>query len=115
MPGGRIVVVEHAWDWLDEPTARWYFRQRRTTNTPTAQRARFRPASRNGGQTTLTYTATRRCAESSTSASPSATLPGRPHLYGELGEEFEQEERRRIEAGAIKATGFIYVGEWGSG
>jgi hypothetical protein len=36
-------------------------------------------------------------------------------LYGELGEAFEQEERRSIEAGAIKATAFIYVGERGSG
>jgi hypothetical protein len=32
-------------------------------------------------------------------------------MYGELGDAFEREERRLIEAGTIQATGFVYVGE----
>jgi hypothetical protein len=31
-PGGRVIVNEHAWDRLDEPTARWYLEQRAATD-----------------------------------------------------------------------------------
>jgi hypothetical protein len=34
-----------------------------------------------------------------------------PSLYSELGHTLEQEERMLIDAGAIQATGFVYVGE----
>jgi hypothetical protein len=34
-----------------------------------------------------------------------------PYLYGELAGVEEQEERALIEAGAIRAMGFRYVGE----
>ena len=34
-----------------------------------------------------------------------------PYLYGELGDAVEEEERALIDAGAIQATGFLYVGE----
>ena len=36
-----------------------------------------------------------------------------PNLYSELGQTLEDEERTLIEAGAIQATGFIYVGVCG--
>jgi hypothetical protein len=38
-----------------------------------------------------------------------------PNLYSELGQALEQEERTLIEAGAIQATGFVYVGVCGPG
>jgi hypothetical protein len=31
-PGGRLIVSEHAWHRLDEPTARWYLEQRAATD-----------------------------------------------------------------------------------
>jgi hypothetical protein len=38
-----------------------------------------------------------------------------PNLHHELGHTLEHEERTLIEAGAIQATGFVYVGTRRSG
>jgi SAM-dependent methyltransferase len=112
VPGGRIVVVEHAWDRLDEPTARWYFEQLRATHSHGAPGSL--PACREKWQADHAdlhgYAELRRELDERFTERHFAWTP---YLYGELGQAFEQEERRLIEAGAINATGFIYVGERG--
>jgi SAM-dependent methyltransferase len=110
MPGGRLIVVEHAWERLDEPTARWCLEQRRATHAhsaPGSLQACFEKwqadhAGLHG------YAALRRELDERFTERHFAWTP---YLYGELGQALEQEERRLIEAGAIKATGFIFVGE----
>jgi SAM-dependent methyltransferase len=112
VPGGRIVVVEHAWDRLDEPTARWYFEQLRATHSHGAPGSL--PARREKWQADHAdlhgYAELRRELDERFTERHFAWTP---YLYCELGQAFEQEERRLIEAGAINATGFIYVGERG--
>jgi SAM-dependent methyltransferase len=114
VPGGRIVVVEHAWERLDEPTARWYFEQRRATHAhgaPDSLQACLGKWQAHHadlhGYAALREELDERFAE--------RYFAWTPYLYGELGQALEQEERRLIEAGAIKPTGFIYVGERDSG
>jgi SAM-dependent methyltransferase len=111
VPRGQVVVVEHAWERLDEPTARWYFEQLRAAAHPHAapgspqaclERWQADHADLHG------YAALRRELDERFTERHFAWTP---YLYGELGEEVEQEERRLIEAGAIQATGFVYVGE----
>jgi SAM-dependent methyltransferase len=112
VPGGRLIVVEHACDRLDEPTARWYLEQRRATDAvgaPSSLQACLEKweadhAGLHG------YAALRRELDERFTERHFAWTP---YLYGELGRALEQEERTLIEAGAIKATGFIYVGERG--
>jgi SAM-dependent methyltransferase len=114
VPGGRIVVVEHAWDRLDDPTARWYFEQRRATHAhgaPGSLQACLEKWQADHADL-HNYAALRGELDERFTERHFAWTP---YLYCELGEAFEQEERRLIEAGAIKPTGFIYVGERGSG
>ena len=42
-PGGRLIVHEHAWERMDEPTARWYLEHRATID-PAAARSGAGPA-----------------------------------------------------------------------
>ena len=71
-PGGRLIVHEHAWQRLDDRTARWYL-ERRTAQAP-ARRQRLRAASRNGtGGARLT------CDQSST-GSPAARHARKPPI-----------------------------------
>lgn len=112
VPGGRLVVVEHAWERLDEPTARWYLEKRRAVRTGAPSSLHACHETWKADHAGLhAYAALRRELDERFTERHFA---GTPYLYGELGEAFEQEERRLIEAGAIKATGFIYVGERGS-
>jgi SAM-dependent methyltransferase len=111
---GRLVVIEHAWDRLDEPTAGWYFEQRRATHAhgaPGSLQACLEMWEADHADL-HSYAALRRELDERFTERHFAWTP---YLYGELGQALEQEERRLIEAGAIKATGFIYVGERGSG
>jgi SAM-dependent methyltransferase len=108
-PEGRLVVHEHAWERLDEPTARWYLQKRAAAHADTphsheACMARWRDDHRGlHGYGALREELDRRFDE--------RFFAWTPYLYGELGEAVEQEERALIETGAIQACGFYYVGE----
>jgi SAM-dependent methyltransferase len=109
VPGGRLIVVEHTWDRLDERTARWYLAQRRATHpgAPSSLQACLSDweADHAGlhGFAAMRRELDRRFSERFFAWTPS--------LHGELGQALEHEERTLIEAGAIQATGFVYVGE----
>jgi SAM-dependent methyltransferase len=109
-PAGRLILNEHAVDRLDEPTARWYL----------AKRSQIRPDAPRSlehclhewagdhaelhGYTAMRPELDRRFTE--------RFFAWMPYLYGELaGAVTEQEEQALIDAGAIQATGFRYVGE----
>jgi SAM-dependent methyltransferase len=113
-PDGRLILVEFAWDRLDEQTADWLWGQRRVLaaagRLPSAQRTlegcradwEHEHAGLHGYGAMRTEL-DRRFEE--------ARFEWTPHLYGELaGEASEALERTLIDAGAIAATGFRYVG-----
>jgi SAM-dependent methyltransferase len=108
-PVGRFILDEHACDRLDERTARWYL-ERRSASHPHA------PSSLEAciaeweadhadlhGYEAMRKELDRRFTE--------RFFTWRPYLYGELTAVDEEEERALIEAGAIEAMGFRYVGE----
>jgi SAM-dependent methyltransferase len=107
--GGRLIVHEHAWDRLDEATARWYLEQRAALGpAPAGSVAECLAAWRHDhaglhGYGTMREELDRRFRE--------RFFAWTPYLYWELGGAVEQEERALIDAGAIQATGFYYVGE----
>jgi SAM-dependent methyltransferase len=107
--GGRLIVVEHAFDRLDEPTAAWYVEKRRAkdAHAPSSLEAclvewKEDHAGLHG------YAVMRRELDLRFTERWFAWTPA---LYLELGDALEQEERRLIEAGSIQPTGFQYVGE----
>lgn len=109
VPGAPLIVVEHAFDRLDEPTAGWYLEKRRAKGphapgSPQACLAAWEAdhAGLHG------YPAMRRELDLRFTERWFAWTPS---LYLELGMRLEQEERSLIEAGSIQATGFLYVGE----
>jgi SAM-dependent methyltransferase len=111
--GGRLIVHEHAWDRLDEPTARWYL-DRRAAAHPAAPGsvaeclAKWqRDHAGLHGYATLREEFDRRFKQ--------RYFAWTPYLYWELGAAVEQEELALIDAGAIQATGFYYVGERSTG
>jgi len=109
-PGGRLIVNEHAWDRLDEPTARWYLEQRTAID----------PDPPGSVEQCLDEWVADHVGLHS-SAAMRAELDRRfeqrffvwtPYLNRELGNAVdERTERNLIAAGAIQATGFRYVGE----
>jgi SAM-dependent methyltransferase len=107
---GRLIVNEHAVDRLDEPTARWYL-EKRAVIRPAAPRSleqclhdwEEHHAGLHG------YAAMRKELDLRFTERFFAWMP---YLYGELtGAVTDLEERALIDAGAIQATGFRYVGE----
>jgi SAM-dependent methyltransferase len=110
VPGGRVLVREHAWERFDERTAEWYA-ARRAAHTHHASDAHEHPVAdwradhaglhdSDALRSELDRRFTRRF------------FAWTPYLYGELGgADTEREERALINAGAIQATGFVYVGE----
>jgi SAM-dependent methyltransferase len=109
-PTGRLIVNEHAVDRLDEPTARWYL-EKRAEMRPDAPRSLEQclhdweedHAGLHG------YAAMRKELDRRFTERFFAWMP---YLYGELaGAVTDLEERALIDAGAIQATGFRYVGE----
>jgi 2-polyprenyl-3-methyl-5-hydroxy-6-metoxy-1,4-benzoquinol methylase len=109
-PTGRLIVNEHAIDRLDEATARWYL-EKRAEIRPDASRSLEQclhewEEDHAGlhGYAAMRQELDRRFIE--------RFFAWRPYLYGELsGAVSEAEERALIDAGAIQATGFRYVGE----
>jgi SAM-dependent methyltransferase len=109
VPGGRLIVVEHAFDRLDEPTAGWYLEKRRTKDRHAPSSLHACLAEWEADHAGLhDYSAMRRELDLRFAERWFAWTPT---LYLELGEALEQEEQRLIEAGSIQATGFLYVGE----
>jgi len=109
-PAGRLIVNEHAVDQLDEPTARWYL-EKRAQIRPDAPRSLERclrewedDHAELHGYEAMRGELDRRFTE--------RFFAWMPYLYGELaGAVTESDERALIDAGAIQATGFRYVGE----
>jgi SAM-dependent methyltransferase len=109
VPGGRLIVVEHAFDRLDEPTARWYLERRRAKGPHAPSSLQACLAEWEADHAGLHgYAAIRRELDLRFTERWFAWTPS---LYLELGKALEQEERRLIEADSIQATGFQYVGE----
>ena len=96
--GGRLLLHEHAWDRVDESTLRWYHEH--------------------GGSGSLADWRTSHAGLHSSEAMRAelerrfreVLIEWAPYLHGELGADPE-DERSAIGAGAIRATGFLYVGE----
>ena len=108
-PGGRLIIIEHAFDRLDEPTAGWFLEKRRAKSPHAPSSLQACLAEWEGDHAGLHhYTAMRRELDRRFTERWFAWTPT---LYLELGEELEQEERSLIAAGSIQATGFLYVGE----
>jgi SAM-dependent methyltransferase len=109
VPGGRLVVVEHAFDRFDEPTAGWYLEKRRAKGPHAPSSLEACLAEWDTDHAGLHgYAAMRRELDRRFSERWFAWTPS---LYLELGHALEQEERTLIEAGSIQATGFQYAGE----
>jgi SAM-dependent methyltransferase len=109
-PGGQLIVHEHAWEHMDEPTARWYLEHRAAID-PAAPRSVESCLTRwHAGHAGLHgYEEMRAEFDQRFSERFFAWAP---YLYAELGgPHVEREERRLIEAGTIRAIGFRYVGE----
>jgi len=109
-PGGRLIVDEHAWDRLDEPTARWYLEQRAAIDHEALGSVEGRLEEWVADHAGL-----------HTSAAMRTELDRHfeerffvwtPYLNRELGKGIDDRaEQALIDAGAIQATGFRYVGE----
>jgi SAM-dependent methyltransferase len=109
-PGGRLIVHEHAWERMDEQTARWYLEHRAAidpTAPPSAESCLADWRSEHSGlhgYAELRAELDRRFRE--------RYFAWTPYLHAELGgAPVEREERDLIEAGKIRAIGFNYVGE----
>lgn len=106
-PGGRFILDEHAYDLLDEPTARWYLEQRAgDAHAPSSLKAFLADWEADHadlhGYAAMRIELDRHFTE--------RFFGWTPYLYGELARVEEQEERALIDAGAIQAMGFRYVG-----
>jgi SAM-dependent methyltransferase len=116
VPGGLLIVDDYAKERVDRPTAEWYY-ERRQALAETGGRAA--PASFD--ECLREWQADE--AEIHTYAAMRAELDKRlrerffswgPYLYHELGRAGPREiEQELIARGAIRATGFRYVGETG--
>ena len=109
VPGGRVIIVEHAFDRLDERTACWYLEKRRRKGPDAPSSLQACLAEWNEDHAGLHSSATMR--REFDLRFTERWFAWTPSLYLELGQALEQEERRQIEAGSIQATGFEYVGE----
>jgi SAM-dependent methyltransferase len=106
--GGKFILDEHAYDRLDEPTARWYFEQRAgVPDAPSSLEACL--ADWEADHDDLHgYAEMRKELERHFTEQFFSWMP---YLHGELAGVDADEERALIEAGAIQAMGFRYVGE----
>jgi SAM-dependent methyltransferase len=109
VPGGRVLVREHAWERFDEGTATWYRARRTADAAHTSHTHEHSPAEWRADHADLHDSdALRSELDRRFSLRFFAWTP---YLYGELGgTDTEREEQALIDAGAIQATGFVYVG-----
>jgi SAM-dependent methyltransferase len=99
-PGAPMVVREFAWDRADEPTVAWGYAKLGEPGDLSAWRDEHDDL--HGFDALRAALATRFTERS---------FEWTPYLYEcDLGPEAEAEERRLIEAGEIRAIGFVYVG-----
>jgi ubiquinone/menaquinone biosynthesis C-methylase UbiE len=109
-PGGHLLIYEHAWERLDQPTASWYLEQRASQDAsapPTLERC-MREWNEDH-QDLHTSAAMRAALEEQFEE---RFLSWTPYLYRELGPVVtEEQERALIDEGTIQATGFCYDGE----
>jgi SAM-dependent methyltransferase len=107
--GGRVLVREHAWERFDEGTAKWYRARRTADAAHTSHTHEHSPAEWRADHADLHDSdALRSELDRRFSLRFFAWTP---YLYGELGgTDTEREEQALIDAGAIQATGFVYVG-----
>ena len=104
VPGGRLIVVEHAFDRFDERTAGWYLEKRRAKSTHAPSSVKACLAEWEEDHAGLHgYTAMRRELDLRFTERSFAWTPS---LYFELGEELEQEERNLIERGINRLKWF---------
>ena len=95
-PSGRLLLHEHAWDVVDEPTQRWYREQGGSSADWRADDAGL-----HSSEAMLAALAPR---------FEERSLEWTPYLHGELGVPPDA-ERAAIDAGELhRATGFLYVG-----
>jgi len=109
VPGGRLILVEHAFERLDEATAAWYHEKRQATGHHAARSPQACLAEWEADHADLHSSAAMR--RELDLRFRERWFAWTPSLYLELGMALEEEERRLIDAGAIQATGFLYVGE----
>jgi SAM-dependent methyltransferase len=109
-PGRPLIASEHAWERLDEPTARWYLRHRLEAEPEAASSLAQCLSDWEHDHAGLhTYATMRRELDRRFTE---RYFGWTPYLYGELGGAVDpREERALIDAGEIQATGFRYVGE----
>lgn len=99
-PGSPLVVREFAWDLVDEPTARWDYERRGEEGGLAEWRAEHDDLH---GFEALRNALDERFAE--------RLFEWTPYLAEYKGTDAQQaEERRLIEAGELRAVGFVYVG-----
>ena len=109
-PGGRLIVNEHAWDRFDEPTARWYLEQRAATHADAPRSLEHCLDEWVADHAGLHSSAAMR--RELDRRFEERIFVWRPYLNRELGDAIdERAEQALIEASAIQATGFRYVGE----
>jgi SAM-dependent methyltransferase len=109
-PGGRLIVNEHAWDRLDEPTAHWYLEQRAATGADAPRSVEHCLAEWVADHAGLHSSAAMR--SELDQRFEERFFAWTPYLNRELGDAIDaRAEQALIDAGAIQATGFRYVGE----
>jgi SAM-dependent methyltransferase len=108
-PGGVVILNEHAWDRMDEATARWFL-DRWSAADPDAPRSleEFREYWRADHEGLHTYVAMR---EQLDHRFAERYFAWTPYMHGELaGAVSEDEIAELVGAGTIRATGFRYAG-----
>jgi SAM-dependent methyltransferase len=109
-PGGRLIVNEHAWDRLDEPTARWYLEQRAATDSEAPCSVEQCLDEWMADHAGLHSSAAMR--KELDQRFEERLFVWTPYLNRELGDAVdERTEQALIHAGGIQATGFRYLGE----
>lgn len=121
-PGGAVVVVEWAWERVDEPTARWCFAQLDTDAEPswlTQRRDEWQASGRPWG---AYFTGWARDQGLHRSDAIQRALDQRfhrllsaagPYYFSDLHDTTEADEQAAIDAGAIRPTCIKYVGTLG--
>jgi SAM-dependent methyltransferase len=109
-PRGRLILNEHAVDRLDEPTARWYLDKRTQARPDRSQSLEGCMREWSDDHADLHGYAAMR--DELDRRFTQRFFTWMPYLYGDLGAvTSKREEQALIDAGAIQATGFRYVGE----